>query len=78
MPPPFLGSKNKRNKKPEELCLPPAFTVVSCLDYSSTLKMEEKCSSETSVDFQRLHGVVSQKIELEFFNMNFVFWEGLI
>jgi hypothetical protein len=35
------------------LCLPPAFTPVSCLAYSSTLKMEAKCSSETSVDFQR-------------------------
>jgi hypothetical protein len=27
--------------------------VVSCLAYSSTLKMEETCSSETSVDFQQ-------------------------
>jgi hypothetical protein len=26
--------------------------------------MEEKCSSETSIDFNRLHDVVSQKIEL--------------
>jgi hypothetical protein len=29
------------------------FTLVSCLAYSSTLKMEVTCSSETSVDFQR-------------------------
>jgi hypothetical protein len=28
------------------------FTVVSCLTYSSTLKIEATCSSETSVDFQ--------------------------
>jgi hypothetical protein len=35
------------------LCLPPVFTLVSCLAYSSTLKMEAKCSSETSVEFQR-------------------------
>jgi hypothetical protein len=28
------------------------FTLVSCLIYSSTLMMEGKCSSETSVDFQ--------------------------
>jgi hypothetical protein len=27
--------------------------LVSCLAYSSTLKMEAKCSSETSVEFQR-------------------------
>jgi hypothetical protein len=27
--------------------------LVSCLAYSSTLKMEATCSSETSVDFQR-------------------------
>jgi hypothetical protein len=38
---------------PAELCLPTAFTVVSCSVYSSTLKMEATCSSETSVDFQR-------------------------
>jgi hypothetical protein len=35
------------------LCLPHAFMMVSCSDYSSTLKMENVCSSETSVDFQR-------------------------
>jgi hypothetical protein len=29
------------------------FTLVSCLAYSSTMKMEATCSSETSVDFQR-------------------------
>jgi hypothetical protein len=27
--------------------------LVSCFDYSSTLMMEEKYSSETQVDFQR-------------------------
>jgi hypothetical protein len=27
-------------------CLSPAFTLVSCSDYSSTLKMEAICSSE--------------------------------
>jgi hypothetical protein len=30
------------------------FMLVSCLAYSSTLKMEVICSSETSVDFQRI------------------------
>jgi hypothetical protein len=38
---------------PLKVCLPPAFTPVSCLTYSLNLKLEEKCSSETSVDFQR-------------------------
>jgi hypothetical protein len=33
--------------------LPLAFTLVSCLAYSSILKMESTYSSETSVDFQR-------------------------
>jgi hypothetical protein len=33
--------------------LPPAFTLVSCLAYSSTLKIEAICSSETSDDTQR-------------------------
>jgi hypothetical protein len=36
-----------------ELCLLAAFTLVSCSAYSSTLKMEEIFSSETSVDFRR-------------------------
>jgi hypothetical protein len=44
--------------------LPLAFTRVSCLVYSSTLKMEAICSHETLVDFQRLHDIVSQKILL--------------
>jgi hypothetical protein len=30
-----------------------ASTLVSCLAYSSTLKMEETCPSETLVDFQQ-------------------------
>jgi hypothetical protein len=33
--------------------LPPAFMLVSCFAYYSTLKMEETCSSEMLVDFQR-------------------------
>jgi hypothetical protein len=37
----------------EQLCLPPAFTLVSCLAYSSTTKMEATCSFEMSADFQR-------------------------
>jgi hypothetical protein len=43
MPPPSSGSKNKAS----------AFKLVSCLAYSSTLKMEATCSSETSVDSER-------------------------
>jgi hypothetical protein len=35
------------------LCFPPAFILVSCFAYFSTLKMEATCASETSVDFQR-------------------------
>jgi hypothetical protein len=35
------------------LRLPPAFTLVSCFAYYSTLKMDATCSSETSVDFQQ-------------------------
>jgi hypothetical protein len=34
------------------LCLPPAFTLVSCLAYFSTLKIETICSFETSVGSQ--------------------------
>jgi hypothetical protein len=36
-----------------KLCLPLAFTLVSCSAYSSTLKMLAICSSETVIDFQR-------------------------
>jgi hypothetical protein len=36
-----------------EICLPSTFKLVSCSAYYSTLKMEEKFSSETSVKFQR-------------------------
>jgi hypothetical protein len=34
-------------------CLLPAFTLVSCLAYSSTLKKGATCSSETLTDVQR-------------------------
>jgi hypothetical protein len=40
-----------RRIKETKPCLPPAFTHVFCLSYSSTLKAI--CSSETSADFQR-------------------------
>jgi hypothetical protein len=40
------------------------FFLASCLDYSSTLKMEATCSSETSAVFIRLHSVISEKTEL--------------
>jgi hypothetical protein len=46
---PSSGLKNKSSR----LCLSPGFTLVSCSPYSSNLKMEATCSSETSVDFQR-------------------------
>jgi hypothetical protein len=35
------------------LCFAACFMLDSCLAYSSTLKMKETCSSETSVDFQQ-------------------------
>jgi hypothetical protein len=42
-----------------DLCLPPAFTLVSCSAYSSTLKMEVICSSKTLADFQWTTGYYS-------------------
>jgi hypothetical protein len=41
-----------------------SFMLVSCLAYSLTLEMGATCSSKTSVDFSRLHGIISQKTEL--------------
>jgi hypothetical protein len=38
--------------KSQPLCLPPAFPLVSCSAYFSTLKMEAICSSKTSVNSQ--------------------------
>jgi hypothetical protein len=46
-------SKNKPSIIPAwNICLLPVFTPVSCLTYSSTMNIEAKYSSETSVDFQ--------------------------
>jgi hypothetical protein len=46
-------SKARNQRESKQLSLSPAFTVVSRLAYSLTLKMDATCSSETSVDFQR-------------------------
>jgi hypothetical protein len=37
--------------------------AASCLANFSTLKMEAICSSETSVDFNELHGVIGYFVE---------------
>jgi hypothetical protein len=44
--------------------VPSAFTLVSFSAYSSTLKMEAIYSFETSLTFNGLYGVISQKIVL--------------
>jgi hypothetical protein len=46
-----------RNFRKPVALLPTCFNLVSCLSYSSTLKMEETCSSETSVNFKRNYGL---------------------
>jgi hypothetical protein len=51
------------NMKDSILFLPSAYMLVSCSAYSMTMKMEAACSTETSPNFQQLHGVISQKIE---------------
>jgi hypothetical protein len=43
-----------------------SFMLVSWLAYSCTLKIGVICSSETSIDFHRLDGVISQKTEIYF------------
>jgi hypothetical protein len=50
--PPSSNQRISQAKKRCLLCLPLAFTSVSCLSYSSIMKMEATCSSETPVDFQ--------------------------
>jgi hypothetical protein len=39
------------------------FMLVFYVAYSSTLKMEATCSSETLVDIHGPHSVISQKVE---------------
>jgi hypothetical protein len=56
---PTSGSKNEARKQVTS-------TLVSCLAYSSALKMEATCSSATQLTFNGLHGVISQKIEFSF------------
>jgi hypothetical protein len=59
--PPSSGLKNKPSK--------PAFSLVSCSAYSLTVKMEVTCPLKTSVDFNRLHIIISQKTELYIYVM---------
>jgi hypothetical protein len=53
-----------RNQRGSGWQAKPASTLVSCSAYSSTLKMEVICYSETSVDFQRTTQRYIQKIGL--------------
>jgi hypothetical protein len=46
--PPSSGLKNILR-----FCLPPAFTLVSCSAYSSTMKTEAICPFESSVDIRQ-------------------------
>jgi hypothetical protein len=46
------GRKISRARNQHESTFSPAFTLISCSAYSSTLKIEAICSSETSFDFQ--------------------------
>jgi hypothetical protein len=48
--PPFPKSLNMKDSI---LCLPYAFMLVSCSAYSTTMKMEAACSTETSLNFQQ-------------------------
>jgi hypothetical protein len=54
----------KGNSIKAEGLLATCFKLVYCLAYSSTLKMEATCYSETSVDFNGFHGVIPQKTKL--------------
>jgi hypothetical protein len=56
---PSSESKNKPSKKQCES----RWQVVLYMSHSSTLNIEAKCCSKTSVDFQRTNGLISQKIE---------------
>lgn len=42
------------SRKMNQACFPPASRLIFCSAHSSNLKLEATCSSETSVDFQRI------------------------
>jgi hypothetical protein len=46
------------------LCLQHDLTLVSCLAYSSTLKMKTSCSQKCRLTFNGLHGVIFQRVEV--------------
>jgi hypothetical protein len=52
MSPPSSGSKEYANQGTSVKQVTSKALVVSCLAYSSTLKIVATCSSKTSVDFQ--------------------------
>jgi hypothetical protein len=56
--------KNQQEEGSKHSLPATCFTLVSCLAYSSSLKMEATCSSETYVEFQL--SVISQNKELLF------------
>jgi hypothetical protein len=45
-----------------KVCIPPAFTMVSCLAYSSIVKMEAIFPPKRRLAFNGLHDIMSQKI----------------
>lgn len=49
----FGGISRYIFRSKDKLCLPPAFRLVSCSDWFSTLRMKAICFSETTVAFQR-------------------------
>jgi hypothetical protein len=69
----FVNNRYHLNSNREVVCcLPPAFTLVSCSAYSSTLKMEAIYSPETSVDFQRTtRRCITEDITLSMINLLF-------
>jgi hypothetical protein len=60
----FRGNISSPSSGLKENCFLFFFMLVSCLAYSSILKMETLCSSTMSFDFIRLHRVISHKTEL--------------
>jgi hypothetical protein len=71
MSPPYSGSKkNARNQRESWLCRLLSHCFLT--HYYSILKMEATCSPETSLTFNGLRGIISQKIE-ELFSFTIVF-----
>jgi hypothetical protein len=76
MLPQSSGLKSKSRKTParnrQKAVVAANFRLGSCMSYTSAIRMKVTCSSETSVDFHKIHDVLSQKVEIVEYQFVFI------